>query len=127
MVFSQTSSDEYNSENPEVTKFQCSDKTFMNFEIRNIQYLPKEEYFKYKKENKTIVLNDDTKKYEIEIRQSLIMDGVGYNVKYKNGKIFNQFYYSNPKTYSENYPEIDELQNFMEILKYIESEFKIKF
>ena len=46
----QTSSDEYNSENPEVTKFQCSDKTFMNFEIRNIQYLPKEEYFKYKKE-----------------------------------------------------------------------------
>ena len=55
------------------------------------------------------------------------MDGVRYNVKYKNGKIFNQFYYSNPKTYSENYPEIDELQNFMEILKYIESEFKMKF
>ena len=50
--FPQTSSDEYNSENPEVTKFQCSDKTFMNFEIRNIQYLPKEEYFKYKRKIK---------------------------------------------------------------------------
>ena len=62
----QTSSDEYNSENPEVTKFQCSDKTFMNFEIRNIQYLPKEDYFNYKREKKTVVLNDETKKYDIE-------------------------------------------------------------
>ena len=125
--FPQTSSDEYNSENPEVTKFQCSDKTFMNFEIRNIQYLPKEDYFNYKREKKTVVLNDETKEYDIEISHTAVMDGVGYNVMYKNGNVFNQFFYSNPKTYSEHYPEIDELQNFMEILKYIESEFKIKF
>lgn len=123
----QTSSDEYNSENPEITKFQCSDKTFMNFEIRNIQYLPKEDYFNYKREKKTVVLNDETKEYDIEISHTEVMDGVGYNVMYRNGNVFNQFFYSNPKTYSEHYPEIDELQNFMEILKYIESEFKIKF
>lgn len=123
----QTSSDEYNSENPEVTKFQCSDKTFMNFEIRNIQYLPKEDYFNYKREKKTVVLNDETKEYDIEISHTEVMDGVGYNVMYRNGNVFNQFFYSNPQTYSEHYPEIDELQNFMEILKYIESEFKIKF
>ncbi len=52
------------------------------------------------------------------------MDGVGYNVKYKNGKIFNQFYYSNPKTYYRKLSQIDELQNFMEILNTLNQSLK---
>ncbi len=56
-----------------------------------------------------------------------VLDGVDYLVKYKSGKRYNEFHYNNPKSYLESTPNIDEYKSLLEILKYIESEFKIKF
>lgn len=47
-------------------------------------------------------------------------------VKYKSNNKENEFHYSNPESYLEDTPGIDEYENFMKILKYIEVNFNIK-
>ncbi|MBC7555365.1 MAG: hypothetical protein H7195_00165 [Chryseobacterium sp.] len=112
---------------PEITKLKCSNETFLNFEVRNIQFLPKEELFNYKKVKKTISYNEENKQNEIISEEMKVMDGSGYYIKYKNGDNFNSFFYSNPETYIKQYPEINELKSFVEILDFINDRFKIKF
>ncbi|MGS0748252.1 hypothetical protein [Halpernia sp. GG3] len=112
---------------PEITKLKCSNETFLNFEVRNIQFLPKEEFFNYKKVKKTISYNEENKQNEIISEEMKVMDGSGYYIRYKNGDNFNSFFYSNPETYIKQYPEINELKSFVEILDFINDRFKIKF
>lgn len=124
---SKISSDEFQTIEPRIIKLKADEINFMNFEIRNIKFLPNESTFQYKKEKSEIVYDEDLKENVISTSKKMIMDGVSYSVIYKNGKSQNSFNYSNPKSYLKDFPEINELKSFVEILTYIETEFKIKF
>lgn len=104
------------------------EEVFVNFQLRNINYLPAEESFKYKKTNaKLVVFDKDEKAFVIQQKLLEISDGTGYLVKYQFGKEHNEFSYNNPESYLEEYPDIDELNDFVDILKYIRKEFNIEF
>lgn len=104
------------------------EEIFVNFQARNINYLPKEETFEYKKtSNKKVVFDEDENEFVFQQQKTSILDGTGYLVKYQAGKQKNEFSYSNPESYLKHYPEIDELQDFVAILKYIRKEFNIEF
>ena len=124
----QISSDEFENIEPIVKTFSAYEGDFLNFQIRNIQFLPDEKYFEYKKQKREIVYDEEFKEFAFSTTSSIsVVDGTGYEVIYKNGKLKNKFNYNNPRTYLEKYPEIDELKSFVEILNYIETTFKIKF
>lgn len=125
----QISSDEFQSVKPIVTKLKANKnlyEIFLNIEARNIGFLPKEEYFKYKKEKQEVIFDEEEKDYVIQVLSMSVLDGVDYLVKYKNEKRYNEFHYNNPQSYLESIPNIDEYKSLIEILKYIESEFNIK-
>jgi hypothetical protein len=103
-----------------------------NFEIlwlqfldTNIIHLPKWEAFEYKlkKVNKNYQIEDG----EIYSSTSIlsVLDGESFYVKIKRGKTENQFNYSNPESYLEKYPTVDELLSFQELLNLIRTEFKV--
>ena len=126
----QVSSDEFKPIPPQKTEL-FSDKNleiiFMNLEALNIGFLPKEEAFEYKKQKKSVIWDDDEKQYALQNTVIGILDGTGYSVIYKSGKNHNVFDYRNPESYLNKFPEIDELTSFVEILKYLRTEFKIDF
>ena len=104
------------------------EEIFANFQARNINYLPKEKTFEYKKTvNKKVVFDEDENGFVFQQQVTSILDGTGYFVKYQAGKQQNEFDYSNPESYLKHYPEIDELNYFVDILKYIRKEFNIEF
>ncbi|MBO6201651.1 MAG: hypothetical protein J6N74_08540 [Chryseobacterium sp.] len=112
-----------------VLKYEKSlEEIFVNLQARNINYLPKEETFEYKKStNKKVVFDEDENGFVFHQQVMSMLDGTGYFVKYQAGKQKNDFNYSNPESYLKNFPEIDELNYFVDILKYIRKEFNIKF
>lgn len=103
------------------------EEIFVNIEAKNIKYLPKEETFEYKKSRNKVVFDEEQKSFVIEQKEMRVLDGTNYLVKYKSGKQENEFNYDNPETYLKTYPEIDELNYFVDILNYIRKEFEIKF
>lgn len=103
------------------------EEIFVNIEAKNIESLPKEETFEYKKSRNKVVFDEDFQAFIITKTVSSVLDGTVYLVKYKSGKQVNEFNYSNPETYLKAYPEIDELNYFVDILNYIRKEFDIKF
>ncbi|UQB67394.1 hypothetical protein [Epilithonimonas zeae] len=104
------------------------EEIFVNIQARNINYLPKEEAFQYKKtSNKKVIFDTDENAFVFHQQLMSVLDGTGYLVKYKAGKQQNEFEYSNPESYLKNYPGIDELQDFVGILKYIRKQFNIEF
>ena len=111
-----------------VLKSQKSlEEIFVNIEAKNIESLPKEETFEYKKSRNKVVFDEDFQAFITTKTVSSVLDGTGYLVKYKSGKQVNEFNYSNPETYLKTYPEIDELNYFVDILNYIRKEFDISF
>ena len=103
------------------------EEIFVNIETKNIEYLPKEETFEYKKSRNKVVFDEDFQAFITTKTMSSVLDGTSYLVKYKSGKQVNEFNYSNPETYLKTYPEIDELNYFIDILNYIRKEFDISF
>ena len=116
---------------PPITKNISSNKNleriFMNLEALNIGVLPMEDGFEYKKEKKSIIWNEDEKEFVMHTSKTAILDGNSYSVIYRSGKKYNEFTYNNPEGYLQKFPEIDEINSFMEILKYIRKEFKMEF
>lgn len=55
-----------------------------------------------------------------------ILDGVGYKVYVRNGKIKNSFEFDNPESYLKHYPTVDELISYNELLSVINKEFNLK-
>jgi hypothetical protein len=103
-----------------------------NFEMLWLQildtdpiYLPKWEAFQYKlkKINKDYQI-EDGEIYSSTSRVS-VLDGQSFYVKIKSGKNENQFDYSNPESYLEKYPNVDELISFKELLDLIRTEFNV--
>ena len=124
------SSDEFEKTEPIKTNLS-SDKNieeiFMNLEALNIGFLPKEDAFEYKKEKRSVIWDDEEKQYLFQISQSSMLDGYDYSVIYRSGSKKNQFTYNNPQSFLKLFPEIDELKSFVEILNYIEAQFRIEF
>ncbi|WP_027384203.1 hypothetical protein [Epilithonimonas caeni] len=125
------SNDEFERIAPKLTVLKPDksiEEIFVNFQARNINYLPKEETFEYKKtSNKKVVFDEDENEFVFQQQITSILDGTGYLVKYQAGKQKNEFDYSNPESYLKHYPGIDELKSFVDILKYIRKEFNIEF
>lgn len=98
---------------------------WLQFLDTNVIHLPKWETFEYKlkKVNKDYQIEDG----EIYSSTSSIsgIDGQSFYVKIKRGTKENQFSYSNPETYLETYPNVDELLSFQELLNLIRTEFGI--
>lgn len=111
-----------------VLKSQKSlEEIFVNIEARNIKYLPKEEFFEYKKSRNKVIFDETFQAFITTKTVNSVLDGTVYLVKYKSGKQVNEFNYSNPETYLKTYPEIDELNSFVDILNDIRKEFDINF
>lgn len=91
----------------------------------NVIHLPKWEAFEYKlkKVNKDYQI-EDGEIYSSTSRSS-VLDGQSFYVKIKRGENENQFSYSNPESYLEEYPNVDELLSFKELLDLIRTEFKV--
>jgi hypothetical protein len=126
----QVSDDEFKSVKPQVTQLKAQkslEEIFVSIQAKNIQYLPEEKSFEYKKRRNVSIWDEDEKLWVVESRVSHVLDGQDFRVVYKSGDRVNEFHYFNPKRYLELYPGIDEYENFVEILSYIEEEFKIKF
>ncbi|WP_407478559.1 hypothetical protein [Elizabethkingia meningoseptica] len=102
------------------------DKLFLNLEALNIGYLPKEEVFDYKKATRKVVYDKDEKENVIETKTKSVLDGRSFSVHYRSGEKENEFHYSNPSGYLKEYPDINEYESFIKILKYIENNFNIK-
>jgi len=125
------SKDEFERVKPKLTVLKSEkslEELFLNIKARNIGFLPKEEYFRYKKDKSQVIYDEEEKDWLFETKNSiLVLDGTGYLVKYQSGKQQNEFDYSNPESYLKHYPEIDELNYFVDILKYIRKELNIEF
>ena len=125
------SKDEFERVKPKLTVLKSEkslEEIFVNFQARNIKFLPKEESFQYKKtSDRKVIFDEDEKAFLISEKLTGVLDGTGYLVKYQSGKQQNEFDYSNPESYLKHYPEIDELNYFVDILKYIRKEFNIEF
>lgn len=98
---------------------------WLQFLDTNIVHLPKWEVFEYKlkKVNKDYQI-EDGEIYSSTSRLS-VLDGQSFYVQIKRGKAENQFNYSNPESYLEKYPNVDELLSFKELLDLIRTEFKV--
>lgn len=125
------SKDEFEKIKPQITVLKSEkslEEIFLNLRALNIGFLPKEEYFQYKKNKSKVVYNKEEKDWVFETINAIqVLDGTGYLVKYQSGKQKNEFDYSNPESYLKHYPDIDELQDFVDILKYIRKQFNIEF
>jgi len=125
------SKDEFERVKPKLTVLKSEkslEEIFVNFQARNIKFLPKEESFQYKKtSDRKVIFDEDEKAFLISEKLTGVLDGTGYLVKYQSGKQQNEFDYSNPESNLKHYPEIDELNYFVDILKYIRKEFNIEF
>jgi hypothetical protein len=97
---------------------------WLTIQTKNIEFLPNESYFQYKKEKK--IIEKERNQYTMSIRKLNIIDGYSYKLKYKNGDIKNEIEYNNPESYLKSNPEIDELFDFVEILRILRSEFNIE-
>ena len=125
------SKDEFELIKPKITILKPQkpkEELFLNLRALNIEFLPKEEYFQYKKEKRKVEYDKEEKDWVFAITNSImVLDGTGYLVKYQSEKQKNEFHYSNPESYLKHYPDIDEFQDFVDILKYIRKEFNIEF
>lgn len=103
-----------------------------NFEMLWLQildtdviYLPKWENFQYKlkKINKNYQIQDG-EIYSTSTSFSTL-DGESFYVRIKSISRENEINYSNPESYLEKYPDVDELISFQELLNLIRIEFKV--
>ena len=91
----------------------------LNTDIENLADWDKIKYKLKKKGEITIERGE----YELNWQKLIVMDGQYYEVKIRNGNKLNAVSYSNPETYFEHYPEVDELNSFVELLNLLKGEF----
>ena len=109
------------------------DHIFKNLLRSNILEIPSQDFIEWKlrKRGKVKKLNYKFKgkeivEYQVADKVKYINDGIIYKFQVKawNRKI-NNFEYSNPESYRNYYPEVDELIYVCEIINIIRSEFNI--
>jgi len=94
---------------------------WLNLLLANVEFLPSMTSIRYKFEKPFI---DIEKGEQIIVKKKfLVIDGVGYQVYVKNGKLKNSFSFDNPEAYLKRYPTVDELISYNEILSILKKEF----
>ncbi|SHF67952.1 hypothetical protein SAMN05444377_11583 [Flavobacterium fontis] len=88
----------------------------------NIENLADWDKIKYKLKKKGEITNVRGE-YELHWQKVSVTDGQYYQVIVRNGDRLNKVSYSNPETYFEHYPEVDELNSFVELLNLLKEEF----
>ena len=96
---------------------------WLNLLLSNVEFLPSMEDINYKFKKDSIEFEDG--EYGIVKKKVLVLDGNDYQVYIKNGKIRNNFSFDNPETYLKNYPNVDELISYNELLSVIKKEFNL--
>lgn len=56
-----------------------------------------------------------------------VMDGSSYDLTIKKGQILSSYSFHSPWTYSQKYPDVEEVRKYSDIISTLEKEFKIKF
>ena len=56
-----------------------------------------------------------------------VMDGSSYNVELKRNEKIVEYSFHSPWIYSDNFPDVEEVRNYSEIVSILETELKIKF
>lgn len=88
----------------------------------NIDNLPNWDKIKYKLKKKGEI-TIERGEYELNSEQVKVMDGESSIVMIRNKSKLNIIAYSNPETYFKYYPEVDELNSFVELLNLLRTEF----
>lgn len=91
----------------------------LNTDIENLADWDKIKY-KLKKKGEIIIEHGE---YELHWQKVSVMDGQYYEVIIRNENKLNKVSYSNPERYLEYYPEVDELNSFVELLNLLKGEF----
>ncbi|MFH6997662.1 hypothetical protein ACHRVZ_07005 [Flavobacterium sp. FlaQc-57] len=96
---------------------------WLNLLLTNIEFLPSMESIEYKLNTPYI----DLEKGEqiIARRKTSIIDGNGYQVYIRNGKIKNNFSFDNAESYLKYFPKVDELVSYNELLSIFKKEFNL--
>lgn len=98
--------------------------TWLKILNSNIEYIANWESIEYKLKRKRGIKLENGE-YVATWTMQEIMDGERVVVMINNQKRLNLVDYPNPNIYFNDYPDIDELESFMELLNFIDSEFKI--
>lgn len=94
---------------------------WLNILITNVQFLPNMKTIRYKFGKPHIEVNKGER--EISKTEKHILDRVGYKVYIRNGKNTNSFSFDNPESYLKQYPTVDELISYNELLSVLKKEF----
>lgn len=96
---------------------------WLNILLSNVEFLPSIENIKYKLN--TPYLDLENGEPTIAKKKIHVLDGTGYQVYVKNGKIRNHFSFDNPESYLKYYPTVDELISYNKLLSVIKKEFNL--
>ena len=133
---------EHFAEVPRKTKLKITQKTleskndleyiFQNFVRSHILDLPNQNEIDWKlvtrgkvEKVKSFIRGKEFEEYELNTGKVVINDGEGYKIQVKGWNKTNEFELSNPYSYLNHYPEIDELIYYCEILNLVREEFGI--
>lgn len=108
-----------------IDSLKTTDLVWVKIIDTDILYLPHWENIQYKLEKKNKEYFTEDGEIVSSRSKSLIIDGVSYYVKIKNGQQENEFEYNNPESYLKIYPNVDELISFKDLLALLRNEFKI--
>jgi len=97
---------------------------WLNILESNVEYLPSIREIDYKLRGKG-EFELYRGKYEVSHSKISIMDGMSYQVFVKNGIKQNEIKFDNPESYLKHYPQVDELNSYVELLNVIKNTFNI--
>ncbi|CAM3869192.1 MULTISPECIES: hypothetical protein [Flavobacterium] len=89
----------------------------------NIEFLPNQSEIEYKLRGKLEIDRLTNGEYEYSYKKTLAIDGTNYLVMVKNYNKRNKVTFDNPERYLKLYPNVDELIDFCNLLKIINSTF----
>ena len=91
----------------------------------NIEFLPNQSEIEYKLRGKLEIDTLANGEYEYGYAKTLVIDGTDCTVFVKNNTKSNKIIFDNPERYLELYPEVDEINDYCNLLKLINSTFSI--
>lgn len=112
---------EFPKENLGKLKAKNANLIWLKFLLADIDKLPNLKDISYKLKKSKIEFIDG--EYSIARNVMSVMDGQSYFVNFRNLKKTNNFFFSNHETYLSNYPDVDELISYNQIVTIIKDEF----
>ncbi len=110
-------------ENIEKLKPKNAYLIWLNLLLCNVEYLPSQKEIDYKLKTAKLISEDG--EFGISKNRKRALDGESFRIFIKNGIIKNDFSFENPAFYQKNYPTVDELITYNELLSVIKKEFNL--